>query len=857
MNDPLTHPARERWLAPETGWLARIQRHMQQCHAHPARTVVLVPYAQLMPVVARLWAQAYPDGFAPRIETTQNWSRSLGSLRPAATDIAQELAMDVLTARALLEGAGLGAQGDALAPSLVAAAQQLVPLVAALEPGQRQAWAAQARVLVLTGMEAPALLFEAAVARIAVEWAALSAYASDVLLEPRISQELDALVVLQGFQPDPLMLALAAKLGVKALALSLDEPGDEALRASISGRFQFHCARDAEDEAQRAAACVLRHVNAGRAPVALVATDRSLTRRVRAMLAASGLRLRDETGWKLSTSRAAAQVMGALRACVWNAASDAVLDWLKNAPGFEPAAVLALEKELRRQQVRDWRACDVLASLQVGDLGELLASVNAQRDTLQRPRPLVSWLNALRELLQGCGQWNALRDDVAGEGVLKALHLMDEASSERLQALGQAMGAQRRLDLSEFTSWVNQVLEGASFTPAYPLDEQVVILPLRQLLARPFAAVVLPGCDEVRLSPSPEPPGDWTPAQREGLGLESRATLEAATRAAWRHALQTPSGDVLWRQSDEAGETLLPSSLVQALQLTGVAEAGSDPRLIRPVALQPGLPPLPRGDELPVPRLSASAYDDLRHCPYRFFALRQLGLKEEDELEGELDKRDFGLWLHEVLKRFHEALQALPQDALAARRQMIDVAAGQVTASMRLEEGEFLPFAAAWPQVREGYLQWLTQHEAGGARFAQAEIWREQSLGELTLVGKIDRIDRLPDGTTLVMDYKTEAQGKTRERIKLPLEDTQLAFYAALLPDDQLRAAYVNVGEKDGTKPFEQAEVVHVRDALIEGILHDLGQVAQGVVLPALGEGVACDFCAARGLCRKDFWELA
>jgi ATP-dependent helicase/nuclease subunit B len=24
--------------------------------------------------------------------------------------------------------------------------------------------------------------------------------------------------------------------------------------------------------------------------------------------------------------------------------------------------------------------------------------------------------------------------------------------------------------------------------------------------------------------------------------------------------------------------------------------------------------------------------------------------------------------------------------------------------------------------------------------------------------------------------------------------------------------------------------------------------------LPALGEGMACEYCAARGLCRKDFW---
>ena len=33
-----------------------------------------------------------------------------------------------------------------------------------------------------------------------------------------------------------------------------------------------------------------------------------------------------------------------------------------------------------------------------------------------------------------------------------------------------------------------------------------------------------------------------------------------------------------------------------------------------------------------------------------------------------------------------------------------------------------------------------------------------------------------------------------------------------------------------------------------------IGARAAGEPLPALGEGKACEYCAARGLCRKDFW---
>ena len=103
-----------------------------------------------------------------------------------------------------------------------------------------------------------------------------------------------------------------------------------------------------------------------------------------------------------------------------------------------------------------------------------------------------------------------------------------------------------------------------------------------------------------------------------------------------------------------------------------------------------------------------------------------------------------------------------------------------------------------------------------------------------------------------------EAHGSrtaTAARIKEPFEDTQLAFYAALLTDDTLEAAYVNVGERDGTRTYAQPEVVEVRDALVHGILHDMRRIGEGASLPALGEGMACEYCAARGLCRKDFWE--
>lgn len=815
--------------------MGQIRAEMLRRQLHPSRVVVLVPYAQLMQEARNAWLRGLEGApaaahFLPRFETTMNWTRSLGGFEPGGDDVQLDPARDVLTAASLLSRAGLAAHQNVLAGRLMEAAWSLARVAAAVPPMARAQWGADLGAELVAGMESPLLALEAATAQIALAWAASSSYPSD----PVFSASPDLLVLLEGFQTEPMTQALRQVLGERAMVLALDV----GLQGDVAGNVALHAAHDAEDEAHRAAACVLAHLAAGHAPVALVAQDRLLTRRVRAMLGELGVAVRDETGWKLSTTRAAASLMSLLRAQVWDASTDVVLDWLKNAPAFEPRAVTQAELNWRRLGVRDWRAVPVADAL--------APQVQVLREALKSGRPLLRWLVDLRAALQSAGQWPGLLQDPAGQDVLDALRLREGAEVEFADVAAP-------MSLNEFTSWVSQTLEAVSFSPVHPAQAQVVILPLSQLLGRPLAAVVLPGCDEVRLPVSPEPPGLWTPAQRALLGLPAREQLAAATRASWHYALQFPHIDVLWRLS-EGGEHLMASGFVQELRLQQAAELAADPSVLRALTPQHCWMPRPTGDALALTRLSSTAYEDLRRCPYRFFALRQLKLQESDELDTELGKRDFGNWLHSVLKLFHEALKASPAPDVTAQVAIINIAAEQATRALGLSDSEFLPFAAAWPRVRAGYLEWLAGHEDGGAVFSEAEAWKETPLGCLTLVGKIDRIDRLADGSAWVIDYKTEAPGTTAQRIKQSLEDTQLAFYAALLSDDTLAAAYVNVGEKEGSKSYVQADIVGLRDQLLAGIASDMARIAGGAEMPALGEGKACEFCAARGLCRKDFW---
>ena len=872
--NPLRHEAMQQV---DGAWDQRLLRMSEWLHGKgvaPARAVVLVPYAQLMATARLAWARAHPNGFAPRFESSRNWAGNLMPFVPGPMDWSGDMARDSLVASAFVDRVAKG-RADAslraaMASRLVEATRSLAPIAASIAPDERNAWG-QARLEML----APGLLnpaWEGLIATLAITWACNSAFATDVLWSATAApgKVADALVVFQGFQMDPLATALTRYWGADRSQIWLLHEDLQTGRASANASaIRLHPCADAEDEAQRASACVIRHIEAGRCPVALLANDRLLTRRVSAMLHSAQVPVRDETGWKLSTTFAAAQLMALLRAADVRASMDDVIDALKLAPAWSAEAAQALEALARRHGVASWRA-----ALEHAEIApqvplawrELLAG-------LQAPRALGAWLLSLGQALVEGGWWDAMARDAAGQQMVASLRLHPGGGAE-LESLGldETDASQhpsgKRWPLSAFTTWVVDVLEGASFTAPPRTDALVVILPMAQQVGRAFAATVVPGCDERTLPTHPEPPAPWTEPQRQALGLPDREALAAAAAQAWQALLPHPHLDILWRAQDR-GEAAAANAWVVALQAGG-ARTATDPRSNVSHEARTPERPAPSAAALLPERLSASAYQDLRDCPYRFFALRQLRLQDADELEGEPDQRDMGNWLHAVLRGFHEE-RGDQRPGRAADAAAMERWAQAVGESMGLAGGEgqagFLPYQAVWPAMREGYLDWLADFEAmpgrAGPVFEAAEVERNAAAGRWRLLGKLDRIDAQPSPEgrlAVVIDYKTESRERTLERVKNPLEDTQLAFYAALLPEENLRAAYLSITDKRGsgraaaTLLIEQPEVLLAREALLQGLESDMDRVAAGHAMPALGEGKACEFCAARGLCRRDDW---
>ncbi len=827
--------------------------------------IVLVPFAQLLPEARAAFARR--GGWVPRVETSQTLATSFG---PTATSSAGLLTLDAtldeLTASALLREQPWGAawaRRDARAfqqavAAVVATAQAVARAAFTVPPAQRDHYGAAARETLLAAAGPGAN--ERLLARVAVEWGLLAPTPSTDCLFTAVRPSVWIAVRVGG--AEPLVENLLAAAELPAIVIDLDPPeADPFTQAAARCRPSLAVCDGFEHEAQCTAAQVLLHIDRGETPVALIAQDRVLVRRVRALLERHGVRLRDETGWKLSTTRAAAVVMSLLAAARDDASTDDLFDWLKAGTDNE-TGLAALESFCRREQIA--RVAALRQAALAPPAARLWAAAEAVISALAavRRQSLAAWLRALAHALDASGALRALQADDAGRQVLEALRLLPHSNPVEAWAVSSADTV---MDLARFREWADRVLERSSFRPS-PESEaahEVIVTPLAEAVMRSFGAVVIPGADATHLGAVNPPVSLLTDAQADALGMPTAASRRLAEQLAFVHLLAAPHLTLLRRGVDGA-EPMAASPLVERLEIALAAHGACftpwhDPRTEASFVATPIAMSAPAAAERLPARLSASACEALRACPYRFFALRMLPLHEADELEREVEKRDYGNWLHKVLDAFHRSRdEPEPADTEVARLHRIAQATRIVQG---LADAEFLPFAASFETIAPRYIAWLHARDAEGARWLAGEEQISvvpEALGGTELHGIVDRIDGVDNGSAIgLIDYKTGNAAALREKVKQPLEDTQLAFYAALMRSRSplpLSAAYLALDGSKGLEEIEHEDVEASAVALVDGLAGDLRRLRAGAGMPALGVGATCDHCAARGICRRDHW---
>lgn len=847
---------------PEALWATLAQATAETCASLrvPLRdAIVLVPFAQLIEPARRSFGAL--GGWQPRVETTDTWAASLGPPPVAQPGLFSGVAtLDALTAAQLLrqqaslddwEARDPRAFAEAVAAT-VATAQALYRAAHERAPADRAAfWDEALAACAPLPSGAPGGL-ERSLAGLAAAWARWSpAPATERLFEARPA----LLAWLDAGGGDPLAAAVAGAGAMPSLRLDADaapeRPFDAAALLACPRRIVVD---GMEAEARAVAGEVIDRLAQGQRPIALVALDRALMRRVRALLERRGVAVADETGWALSTTRAAAAVMALLKAARRDALNDDWLDALKAWPIDRPrrAALQQLEHLWRAGEAVDGKPA---AALLAWARAALAALDGAGRRTLQ------TWLDALTLALRDSGLGAALAADAAGRQVLAVLHLGEGAAPAG--ALADAMRSES-LDAAGFRAWVDRTLERGSFMAPSVAGADVVMTPLARTMLRPFAAAVIGGADERNLLAAPRYEGLLAEPAARALGLPTPTTQLARERLVLAQVLRQPQLSFVRRRLDGA-EPLAASPALEAMALArrrlgrpSMPEQLPQERTLE-VAATPVRRPAPSAAEALPARLSASTLEALRACPYKFFARSVLRLREVEELDEGVDKRDYGNWLHAVLDRFHRSRADGGDDAAALGR-----AADLVSAEMALAPARLLPYRVGFEWLLPRYLAWLHRREGAGLHWQRGEFDAERmppELGGMRLHGRIDREDQGPAGVA-VIDYKTGSVAKLKSQQRNPCEDTQLAFYALLMQADLgdeegFQALYLALDSADAPQELVHADVVRTARLLLAGLAEDLRRLRGGAGLPALGEGHTCTICEARGLCRRDHWDGA
>jgi superfamily I DNA/RNA helicase/RecB family exonuclease len=160
--------------------------------------------------------------------------------------------------------------------------------------------------------------------------------------------------------------------------------------------------------------------------------------------------------------------------------------------------------------------------------------------------------------------------------------------------------------------------------------------------------------------------------------------------------------------------------------------------------------------------LSASDLSLYLTCPLKYKFARVFGIPQEPTIN-----QRFGILFHNVLERFHREPPENPEEGLPTLNHLFESGWRRTGFGNSDDELQFRD------RAREALrLYWEAERSAEGE-----PVWLERKfdfkVGEHHVRGRVDRVDRLPDGSYEVIDYKT-GERKSEEDLDA---DLQLALY--------------------------------------------------------------------------------
>ncbi len=657
-------------------------------------------------------------------------------------------------------------------------------------------------------------------------------------------------------------LSLGGRVGVREDSL-LDKSSYIRTRniPALGDKLRFFASISLEQEARAASIQVRLWLQQGKQDIAIVAQDRVVARRMRALLERSEILVADETGWTFATMSVSTVIDRWLTALQSDFYHHDLLDLLKSpfifadmASTERKGAVFQLEQLLRKQAVVAGLEKFIGLAKYAVELHQPLARLRQAAELLdqRKKKTLSEWLGALRESLRVLGIDIGLQKDDAGAQLLEALeNWQKELETDK-----------GRYRFNEWRRWLAQQLDTQTYRDS-SIDSKVRFTHLAATRWRVFDAVLLLGCDANHL-PSAADGGRWfNDAVRSSLDLPTR-NIKAAQQRDDLLALLTLNDCVLvtW-QKDRHGEAgLLSPFLVMLRDLHQLVYGDdlSDHKLLgyldeedqRVVVLARAVQPKPSMPSDIVPaRISISAYNSLVACPYQFYARSMLRLNELDEIQEEIEKRDYGERVHDILSIFHERYKQVSEYPTTEMETALRQISEEIFSDLLKQDFAANAWLARWLASLPAYIEWQLADEAQGWRYTESESSFECEMDVVRLRGRIDRLD-VNGEEKRVLDYKTQSDQILRNKVREPGEDVQLPCYA--YAREAAHAAFVSIDNKK-VKLIQSKQDLHQLARLnAVRLVQIMTDIRAGVAMPANGIDAACAYCEMRGLCRKGEW---
>ncbi|MEA3368949.1 MAG: PD-(D/E)XK nuclease family protein [Candidatus Ratteibacteria bacterium] len=171
---------------------------------------------------------------------------------------------------------------------------------------------------------------------------------------------------------------------------------------------------------------------------------------------------------------------------------------------------------------------------------------------------------------------------------------------------------------------------------------------------------------------------------------------------------------------------------------------------------------------------SASSLNTYIHCPLRFYYKYVLGLEEKEKLPEEPEGREIGIFIHQLLDNvFAGFIGEKPEINQKFRRSFFKIFDERFkkTFSRRMRSGSFLLEEV----MRFKLERFLDFEENSPERNVKEILYLERKFKEKLEFGAlsfdftyvVDRVDKLQDGSVLILDYKTGIDTQKPQRTAL------------------------------------------------------------------------------------------